>query len=245
MALITNLVAYYKCDETSGNLADSSGGGFTLVNIGVCGFGGGKLNGAVDGGSANTTKRFEIANNLGITGGSITINGWVNITTAPAAAEKQRLFEQDDLTNDNGYFAIYQNTGGTLQMFFERIRNSVADDSFTVTQTLTVGAWNMITLTYDGATVTGYVNATAVGTVASTGAGVGNTDDFTILGANGGTQNVKGLMDEVGVWSRALSGNEVTQLYNQGAGLTYPFDRPSFSYRPGLRPHAFSPGRAR
>ena len=29
-------------------------------------------------------------------------------------------------------------------------------------------------------------------------------------------------MDEVGVWSRALSSSEIAQLYNSGSGLSYP-----------------------
>jgi hypothetical protein len=32
-----------------------------------------------------------------------------------------------------------------------------------------------------------------------------------------------GMIDEIGVWSRALTSGEVTQLYNSGAGLQYPF----------------------
>jgi hypothetical protein len=50
------------------------------------------------------------------------------------------------------------------------------------------------------------------------GFGVGNS---TIVG--GGLYN--GSIDEAGVWSRALSQADVTELYNGGAGLTYPFTR--------------------
>jgi hypothetical protein len=32
-----------------------------------------------------------------------------------------------------------------------------------------------------------------------------------------------GDIDEVGIWSRVLTSTEVTQLYNGGAGLQYPF----------------------
>ena len=32
-----------------------------------------------------------------------------------------------------------------------------------------------------------------------------------------------GLIDEVGVWNRALSGSEVAELYNGGSGDPYPF----------------------
>jgi len=39
-----------------------------------------------------------------------------------------------------------------------------------------------------------------------------------------GTQNYfDGKIDEVGIWSRALTSNEITTLYNSGSGLTYPF----------------------
>lgn len=223
MALTTNLVAYYKLDESSGDAADSSGGGFTLTNVGTCGFAAGLINNAADGGSANTTKRFEIANNLGITGGDITISAWINITTAPASGALQRIFQQNDSTNDIEYYAIYKNNGGTLQLFFERALNGVADNSFTSNQDLGTGTWKHIVLTYDGTQVEGFLNATSLGTVASVGVGVGDTDNFAIMGAVGGTQNLKGLEDEVGVWSRELTGAEITSLYNAGAGLAYPF----------------------
>lgn len=32
-----------------------------------------------------------------------------------------------------------------------------------------------------------------------------------------------GIIDEIGIWSRALSAAEVAALYNGGAGLAYPF----------------------
>ena len=34
-------------------------------------------------------------------------------------------------------------------------------------------------------------------------------------------QTVIGSMDEVGVWQRALSGDEVGRLFNNGYGLAY------------------------
>jgi len=34
---------------------------------------------------------------------------------------------------------------------------------------------------------------------------------------------LKGVVDEIGIWSRALNSTEVTQLYNSGTGVSYPF----------------------
>ena len=44
--------------------------------------------------------------------------------------------------------------------------------------------------------------------------------------AGGAPFYVDGIIDEVGIWARSLSDAEVTQLYNAGAGLTYPFTLP-------------------
>lgn len=36
--------------------------------------------------------------------------------------------------------------------------------------------------------------------------------------------------DELGIWNRALSQTEINELYNSGAGITYPFSSASFTY---------------
>ena len=45
--------------------------------------------------------------------------------------------------------------------------------------------------------------------------------DQFIIGSNGGDDFVQGMMDEVGVWNRALSPEEIALLYNSGSGLAY------------------------
>ena len=42
---------------------------------------------------------------------------------------------------------------------------------------------------------------------------------------NGAPRYYSGLIDEVGIWDRALSAGEVAELYNGGDGLTYPFTK--------------------
>lgn len=88
-------------------------------------------------------------------------------------------------------------------------------------------AWTHLVATWDGSQVRLYRNG-------------GEASDSPIAQtiSNGGTDNVFGIgrfgvsdamyfngsIDEVGIWSRALSGAEVTSLYNGGAGLAYPLD---------------------
>ena len=47
----------------------------------------------------------------------------------------------------------------------------------------------------------------------------------TAVGANpdGNTENLKGTVALLGLWTRALAGDEVAELYGGGAGLDYPF----------------------
>jgi hypothetical protein len=83
--------------------------------------------------------------------------------------------------------------------------------------TYTAGVWNHFVVTYDGTTLRGWVNG-----VKGTDAVVGalNTAAGNIHVGSGcvGTYNWNGLIDEVGIWNRALTQAEVTQLYNAGSG---------------------------
>ncbi|GAI49836.1 unnamed protein product, partial [marine sediment metagenome] len=45
-------------------------------------------------------------------------------------------------------------------------------------------------------------------------------------------QEVLGLMDEIGIWNRAISSVEADNLYNAGAGLAYPFAAPPAAEAP-------------
>ena len=63
---------------------------------------------------------------------------------------------------------------------------------------------------------THYVDS-AISTVAMTEAWLGTR------GFGGASQYFAGTIDEVGIWSRALTSTEVTSLYNGGAGFQYPF----------------------
>ena len=223
MALTDNLVAYYKLDESSGNAADSSGGGFTLTNTNTVAYSAGKINNAADGGASNTNKSLQVSNNLGFTDTTDgTWSQWVNVTTAPT--ENQQLcFTHHYIDAGKGRFWMYGMFGGVFKIRLYQDSSSPA--VLDVAQTLTTGTWYHIVVTYLNSSnlTTVYVNGSSIGTVnfGTRNAQTGNF--FCILNFNGGTLPFKGLVDEVGVWTRVLSGTEITSLYNGGAGLQYPF----------------------
>ena len=231
MALIDNIIAYWKTDESSGNAA-SEVGGFTLTNNGTTAYSAGKINNAADFGASNTTKSLTSANTIGLDMSiNFTQNCWVNITTAPgvSVAETWFLWSNNTTANKKGSFGTqYYNNAGTFQLYINRA-DSTANDQTGANQTLNVGTWYMLTITWNGTNNFIYLNGsgTPLITNASTRTGTDTTSGYTEgVQVGNDTTNVRwlsGLVDECGVWSRVLTSTEITELYNSGAGLSYPF----------------------
>ena len=84
--------------------------------------------------------------------------------------------------------------------------------------------WNHMVFVYDGSDEIVYLNGAEVDRVAQYGV-TRVTDTNLIFGARSFDNQVithyKGLMDEIGVWGRALTDKEVAQLWNNGTGIEY------------------------
>ena len=93
---------------------------------------------------------------------------------------------------------------------------------FTYTPPTVLNVWHHVVVVRTSGTANFYVNGISRGTANW------NYDFTDGLWYIGRAQDVEGYflngtLDEVGVWNRALSGAEVTALYNSGAGIAYPF----------------------
>ena len=82
---------------------------------------------------------------------------------------------------------------------------------------LTLNVWSNIVFTYDGASLKLYLNSTLINTVSSTlvmntagnsGISIGESDQ-----ANGYWAPTDGKIDDIGIWNRALTQQEITNLY--------------------------------
>ena len=226
MALTDNLVSYWKLDESSGTAADSVGSN-TLTNNSVS-FASGKINnGASFNGSSNYFSLSDpSANKLPLTGNA-TFSFWVK----PAALgnEKDVLSKYSDGKRS---FQIWWNADGTMRMqtTSDGGTGTRYGDSVVWSTGLSVGVWTHVVFiyTYSTHSVKCYANGTDLGTpsgYAGYATGIYNgSADFQICGVQGASNLIYGMVDEVGIWSRALTSTEVTQLYNAGAGM-----QPSFS----------------
>lgn len=89
-------------------------------------------------------------------------------------------------------------------------------------QNIDTGSWYFVSFTYTaGGNITIRVNNNARSTAAITSA-LGPASEPLNLGQNtSGFQAWNGLMEQFGLWTRALSADDELALYNGGAGLTY------------------------
>lgn len=205
--LTDNLVAYYKLDESSGNASDSVGSA-TLTNTSVT-YGTGKINnGAVFNGSANLSSVSQAGFSLS----TMTMAVWFKENTTSGT---QRNLIQNTKTSNGGNVDLAIAGNGNIKATIYRSSPFLAYDLLSTGKNYYDDAWHLAIVTYDSGSLKVYVDDVEVASGSTTAITVGN---FLTVG-NGWI----GAEDEVAIWSRALTSDERTALYNSGAGLQYPF----------------------
>lgn len=219
MALDTNLVAWYKFDADNSNDAVASNNG-TDTSMAY-----GSSYAKIGHGALFNGSNSEIAFPSGIYGifsgtSAFTVNMWLK----PSSLALGMLFCTNRANSDNYRYeqTSYLNTDGKINFYRSDGSNL---DGISGTTALSVGTYYMVTFVFTGTAIYIYVNATQDATGSSTRTaptiGAGQLGQER---ANSTTYNhYNGAMDEVGFWSRALSSDEVTALYNGGTGIEYPF----------------------
>lgn len=219
MALTDWLIAYRKLDESSGNASDSVGG-FTATNNSVTYWPVLINNGGIFDGS---TSRFSLATNLWLNGSSqnYTYSLWVRPTADMSA--QTVFFNNVDVTFHNyNYIEFY-----SWAMRLVRVRGGKAADVLNVAYSMIADTMYHVVGTYDGSTLTLYINDVAIGTASSSWDGSSGYSNSSSIGADiGWSTKFYWDIDEVGVWDRALDASDVTQLYNWWAGVQRPFSTP-------------------
>lgn len=218
MALTDNLVAYYKLDSNSNDSVNSLNGSDTNISYTTAGIIG---NGATFNGS---NSRISIADNslLDITG-DLTISCWVKTSSIT-----------------NNMTIVNKGVGGATAVPYEFRFNSDASTSgrilllragsdygfaSTNARAVTNATMTHLVVTASGTTITFYVNGSSVASSVERAipATITANSSVTEIGSRNNGLFFNGLIDEVGIWSRALSSTEVSLVYNGGAGLQYPF----------------------
>ena len=216
-ALITDdLEAYFKFDN---DLTDSSiTFPLDLVDQGTILFSADAILGnsaSFDGDDKLLHNRF--GTQLGESASS-TIQWWVKTTTQGGTIMAR---DNDGSGWGNGESRYYfRAVGGVSRMSVVRNSGGWAQTGSSVN--LTDGTWRHIVFVKNGTTETIYINGSSVAleqSLFSNSDSISHETYFGWTSTNDGSIAYSGLMDEVAIWSRALSASEVSQLYNSGSGL--------------------------
>lgn len=223
MALTDNLEAYWAMDESADGSsavtrADSTANNRDLSDESTTPSGTGKIDNAVDLELSDGDYLEHADNAVFDFDASWAIAGWVNLETLASNSGHSPTIA----SKDGG------STGWTLRIGGDNDKlDFLIGDSSPRYQPTTAfdstGTWYHFVVTSDDTDIQIYINGSleldttfeAVSTNTSA-LRIGNSSKYN-------TRFLDGLLDEMGVWSRQLTAQEASDLYNNGNGLAYPF----------------------
>jgi hypothetical protein len=232
----TDLKAYWKLNETSGTVVDSVGGLHNGTNNGAVQGVSGLINGSYD---FNSDNDYVELNNT-MLGSSFTLNMWVYA---------------DSFSNVDYFWSYTNDTVGSPGIYFRYISSGSQIDAIgkdsgggntfrMLTPVFSTGSWHMLTLqatNEESGNATIWIDGVPkvsdssvnymYGPISSNGHHLG--DPGLVVTA----QALDGKIDEAGFWDRYLTPAEITQLYNNGTGITYIADKiPPTTTTPTITP---------
>ena len=212
----TDTDAYWKLDETSGTFADSANS-YNLTNTGAVY--GGSDNGII----GNATYSNSIGDRLTSStspsiNGDFTISTWL-YRTGTGDVNNDVIIDVGDYTSSDG-FGMW--IGGTNDVAVNQLTWRVNQNynHYDASMAIPLNTWAHAVITYDGTNVKMYLDGVLKTTDAHT------TDpsvpsDIQFFSRENDAETFVGRIDETGLWSKALSQTDITELYNSGSGLIY------------------------
>lgn len=98
---------------------------------------------------------------------------------------------------------------------------------------ISAGVWYHAAFVFTGSAITVYYNGNASPTVSMTGVLDSVTRNVDIGSSGGASDFMNGKIDEVGIWTSALSASDITDIYNSGAPTDISSYSPVLYYRMG------------
>lgn len=214
------LLGYWKLNETNGNALDSSGNGINLTNNNSATYTLGKYGNATDL-EKDSSQFFSTEDNtiLSITG-DLTVGAWIK----PESTTSDTQFDitgKWDGDNESYLLAQY---GDEVRFYLDSASNYVETSS----ANLSAGKWYHVAgvFSQSGKSAKIYINGveqatTTTGTIPSS---IGNDEGYFAIGAEDSTAPPNptnfydGLIDEVRLYNRALSSDEIHELYSYADG---------------------------
>lgn len=213
-SLLTGLISYYAME---GNGNDSVGtNNATPVNVNFSLANGKVFQGGKFIWGSSTMNTGSVVGSFPSGNSSRTTCMWLRTTSTNVMVFLPYGTDAGIPNQDWAYLVVGGNIGLGLGSGGGFVSGSVVND----------GLWHFIVATFDGSVVRLYKDNVLVGSQGNTLNTINTTLKFQAF-------QLDGDLDEVGYWNRVLTPTELTDLYNSGNGITYPFtppitDSPSF-----------------
>ena len=221
-SLNVDILGYWKFNETSGVVLDSTGNNFDGSN-----------NGSTRGATGIIENAFSFdgvdddveINSIVSTFDALqpfTINYWQNGGTA---ATNENIYTIGNIASSSPFVGLtVSGTGNNVAFSVRNDANSikqVANSSLDLKD----GNFHMLTGVFNGSDYRMYMDGNLSGITSGAVGGVITLDLLTIgarrLGTNATSVFWNGTFDELGIWNRSLNSTEVLQLFNNGSAITF------------------------
>jgi hypothetical protein len=220
--LSSSLVAFWRLDEVAGVRVDSAGTSHLTDNNTVT-QNAGKV-GAAAQFTAASSEYLSVADNAALSMGNIefTVSAWVYLDSKTAT--RTILSKRVGVGTGGEYSLVYDNSS---DRFLFAVFDSTTGINIATANTFgspSTATWYFIVGKVEAGTLKVSVNGGAFDSVAKT-VTIPDTAAPFLIGAQQSVPTLffDGRIDAVGIWKRALTSAEVTELYNAGAGKEYPF----------------------
>ena len=210
-----NLRAYYRL-ENGVLTVDNGANGYTLTNNNAVADGGGKFGGGADLGNANSNKGLVVVSDLGITTKVISVSMWVKLNTE-ILSNSWVLFFNQNTTQDWGIEIWYEYNAGTRRLSYRSTQSGIGSNVNTYNISLGTDSWYHLVFTSDGTDQRAYLNGVLVGGPIAIRTSGNNITSATSIGYYYPANNyfASSVIDDVAIFSKALSQAEITELYTE------------------------------
>lgn len=229
-SLSTNLISYWELEETNGTRTDSHTGGNDLTDNNTVLSATGIQGTAADFESSNSeylSKADPGSWNLDIAG-DMSVVAFVKFETYTTGSLMPIFYRDVGQPNRNWEFWV-QNISGLSYLVMTASANgtnaTTNDHRVQYTTGFSTATWYGLCWVYDASagSIQAYVNGQGIGTTTgmTTSLYTGGTAPLRVGRHQNSTSYYDGIVDELGVWDKALTGSECSQWYNAGSGIPY------------------------
>lgn len=211
MSLLNGLRLYWPLEDSGKDVSGNGQDATTTTNVSF-------INAKVRNGASFSNGRLSRLTNIGTGVFPLSMCAWAKYNI-PVVGDPVICAYTDGCAGTNRGFAFFINNT-TLCYHLGFCGNQITSPVLANDNT-----FHFLVVSYDGTTARFYVDNILRGTF---NLSINFANATFVVGSFAGLQFFNGVVDEVGLWRRALSVEEISLLWNNGLGNTYPFSNATF-----------------